>query len=190
MSRPPALIGRKRQQAIDLMLAGTPAREVARRFKIAHTTASDMLRAAKKSSRKPQNAPAIAGAPVASSSSPLASPSGAQEPAELDGDRELAINLVGRVEVRNRLLAALRAAEEPRELVLVARQLGAAMDDLDRVIRTERASSSDEDEDVEVDNFDAWFMRVFQKAKVVVAAAGETDASAEVPAVTPKEAVS
>ncbi len=153
--RPPALVGKKRQEAARLCASGLSDVEVAKRMGVSDKTVGKIRKEGCKAAEvltAPARKPSAKG--------PAAPPT--------DPERLLEEDLAARIEIRDGLLADFRYSNEPRERTLVAREITSCLDGIRKVVAP--LGSTDEDEDVEASGFDAYMMRIFGKAQVIVQA--------------------
>jgi hypothetical protein len=164
MGRPASLVGKKRLEAVAQIAAGKSDREIARAFGVDHKTISKLRR-------------------DSAGSASAASRMGAKSPTGVCGEdiaETIEKGLRIRLELRDGLLEDFRTSSEPRERALVAKELGACLDGIAKVV-SPVAVVSDEEEDVEAEAFDAYMMRIVAKARVVVAADGGVSSQEEPP---------
>lgn len=146
-----------------MLTTGHSARAVARRFGISPTTAAKMAKAL---ARRPRTA-SVAPRPTTTCPAMSTRPEGSGGAASTDSADLLAADLETRLLLRNGLAADFRASVEPRERAGLAAALTSTLDGIRKVLVT--AADQDEHDD-EADAFDTYMMRIFQKARVVVAA--------------------
>lgn len=153
----PALLGKKRSEALRLIAGGASDREVGRTVGVDHKTIGKLRKSA-----------AEVGKTVPKVGTRSATPSSTDE---LSSERLLEDDLRLRLEIRDGLHHDFSNSDDPRERTFIARELNNCLDGIRKVALAPTPRDDDEADDDEAQVFDTYMLSLLAKGRIVKDAA-------------------